>query len=123
MKSVPKLIRRFVGILIFSTLLLIVLNIILFILVTLRQKPNASPWQTAAETAQNIQAADGSYILSEDLADALTAQDIWAVFIENDTRQTVWQTNNLPDGIPSSYTLSDIAGLTRGYLGDYPTFT
>lgn len=123
MKSVPKLIRRFVGILLFSALLLIALNILLFVLITLRQKPNASPWHTAAEAAQKLQAYDGRYSLPEDLADTLAAQNIWAVFIEDDTKQTVWQTDNLPEGIPSSYTLSDISALTRGYLCDYPVFT
>lgn len=123
MKSVPKLIRRFVGILLFSALLLIILNILLFMIITLRQKPNAYPWHTAQEAAQKLQVLDGRYRLPDDLADTLVSQDIWAIFIENETRQAVWQTKNLPDGIPSSYTLSDIAGLTRGYLCGCPTFT
>lgn len=29
----------------------------------------------------------------------------------------------MPETVPLSYTLSDIAGLTRGYIDGYPTFT
>ena len=41
MKSVPKLIRRFVGILLLSSILLIILNIVLLVVFTMRQIPNS----------------------------------------------------------------------------------
>lgn len=124
MKSVPKLIRRFVGILLLSSILLIILNIVLLVAFTLRQMPNAQPWQTAEEVATALyQTEDGNYVLTDEMALELKEANVWGIFIDNDTKQVVWKTENLPDTVPTTYTLSDIASLTRGYISDYPTFT
>lgn len=124
MKSVPKLIRRFVGILLLSSILLIILNVVLLVAFTLRQMPNAQPWQTAEEVATALyQTEDGNYVLTDEMALELKEANVWGIFIDNDTKQVVWKTENLPDTVPTTYTLSDIASLTRGYISDYPTFT
>ena len=49
--------------------------------------------------------------------------DTWAIFIDNTTMNVVWHTDDLPETIPMSYSISDIARLTRGYIDGYPTFT
>ena len=54
MKSVPKLIRRFIAILLLSTILLFFLNIIVLFTLNLKQTPGASPWTTALETADAL---------------------------------------------------------------------
>ncbi|MCD7827241.1 MAG: HAMP domain-containing histidine kinase [Clostridiales bacterium] len=124
MKSVPKLIRRFVGILLLSSILLVILNIALLVIFTMKQLPNAQPWQTAEEVVNALhQTADGNYVLTDEMALELNEADVWGIFIDNDTKQVVWKTDNLPDTVPTTYTLSDIASLTRGYISDYPTFT
>lgn len=123
MKSVPKLIRRFVGVLLFSSLLLICLNVLLLVIITYRQMPNASPWNTAEETAAAIKYTDNGYALPEDINTDLTSQGIWAILIDNDTLNAVWHTEGLPDTIPTKYTIADISSLTRGYIDGYPTFT
>lgn len=123
MKSLPKLIRRFVGILLCSVLLLMVLNLSLFAAVVARQNANRSPWQTAQDAAEGLRAVHGGYVLDSGIAGELASQDVWAIFLENGTLRAVWQTENLPDSIPLTYTASGIASLTRGYLDGYPTFT
>lgn len=124
MKSVPKLIRRFVGILLFSCVLLLLLNLILLILFMAEQTPNVYPWKTAEEIAAALQRMDdGTYALPAAAAAELEESGAWAVLIDDETKRVVWQTERLPDTIPCSYTLSDIAGLTRGYIDGYPTFT
>lgn len=123
MKSVPKLIRRFVGIMLLSSILLIILNFILLAVYTVSQAPNAYPWKTAEEVADNLLQNENGYRLSEDVSLELKNSDIWAIFIDNKTMQVVWQTDNLPETIPMSYSVSDIASLTRGYIDGYPTFT
>ena len=123
MKSMPKLIRRFVGILLLSFLLLLVLNFTLLIVFTLRQTPNARPWKMAEDVAGALTQTDsGAYVLPEDLRLALKNDGAWAILIDDSTRQVVWQTEDLPETVPLSYTLSDIAALTRGYIDGYPTF-
>ncbi len=123
MKSVPKLIRRYVGILLLSCVLLLVLNFVLLFILVKGQVPNAHPYTTAAETADALQQTNnGKYILPEIITSELKESNVWAIFIDNETKQVKWHTDNLPETIPLSYTLSDIASLTRGYIDGYPTF-
>jgi len=123
MKSIPKLIRRFIGILLLSSLIIIALNFILLIVFTLNQAPNASPWQTAEEVAAGLrQNSDGSCSLPAEMALSLVNDNIWAIYIDVRTMQVIWQTDNLPENIPTTYTVSDIVSLTRGYIDGYPTF-
>lgn len=123
MKSVPKLIRRFVGIMLLSSVLLIILNSALFVVYTLNQAPNSHPWKTAQEVADHLSQNENGYVLNEDTTLELQNTNVWAIFIDNATMEVVWQTDNLPETVPMSYTVSDIAGLTRGYIDGYPTFT
>lgn len=123
MKSVPKLIRRFLAILLLSTTLLFFLNIIVLATLSLSQTPGASAWTTALETGGALtKTADGGYVLAEENAAELKEEHVWAILIDNTTRQVVWHTDDLPPGIPLEYTLAGIASLTRGYIMDYPTF-
>ena len=77
----------------------------------------------ARQTGKAFQASENGYTLQEDISTQLKQQDVWAFVIDNDTLQIVWKTENLPDTIPTSYTLSDIADLSVGYLDGYPTYT
>lgn len=123
MKSIPKLIRRFVGIMTLSIILLVSLNITFFAIVFVRNTSTFSPWDMAGHVAATLQLTDGGYSISDDVMVKLKEENSWAFLINNDTRQVVWRTDNLPDNIPMEYTLSDIAELTRGYIDGYPTFT
>lgn len=123
MKSIPKLIRRFVGIMMLSTLLLVILNVTFYAVVFVKNTSAFSPWDMAEQAACALQLTDMGFYLPDDIADSLKEQNIWAVLIENDTQKVIWHTNHLPDNIPMQYTLSDIAELTRGYIEGYPTFT
>ena len=123
MKSIPKLIRRFVGIMTLGTILLITLNITFFAAVFVRNTSTFSPWDMAEHAADTLQLTDGGYSISDDVSAKLKEENAWAFLIDNDTRQVVWRTDHLPDNIPMQYTLPDIAELTRGYIDGYPTFT
>ncbi len=122
MKSVPKLIRRFVGIMLLSIVLLILLNVLFYALLFVKT-PTISAWDVADMTAAALQLTENGYSLSDDMAAKLKEQNVWAILIDDNTRQFLWQTDDLPDNIPTQYTLSDIANLTWGYLDGYPTFT
>ncbi len=123
MKSIPKLIRRFMGIMTLSIILLVILNITFFAILFVRNASTFSPWDMADHAAAALQLTDGGYSLSDDIMANLKEENAWAVLIDNDTRQVVWHTDHLPDNIPLQYTLWDIAELTRGYIDGYPTFT
>lgn len=123
MKSIPKLIRRFVGIMTLSIILLVMLNVVFFAAVFVRNTSTFSPWDMADHVAAALQKTADGYVLSDGVMAKLKEQNAWAIFISDDTRQVVWQTDNIPGSIPMQYTLSDITGLTRGYIDGYPTFT
>ena len=123
MKSIPKLIRRFVGIMTLSIILFVILNVAFFAIVFVRNTSTFSPWDMADNAAAALQLTDDGYSISDDVMVELKEQNAWAILINNDTRQVVWQTDNLPNNVPMQYTLSDIAELTRGYVDGYPTFT
>ena len=123
MKDITKLIRRFVGILLLSTVLIIVLNFIILAVISTSQMGNSRPWTTAKETAEALQETETGYVLSSDMADHLNRENAWAIYIDNDTLEVKWHTESLPDTVPLHYTISDIANLTRGYIDGYPTFT
>ncbi len=71
MKSVPKLIRRFVSIMFLSSVLLIILNFILLVVYTLNQKPNVYPWATAEEVAGSLSYNNNGYVLSGDTGEKI----------------------------------------------------
>ncbi len=123
MSSITKLIRRFVGILSLSSVLVLALNIILLSVIASLQTPSTGPWTTAKETGQALQKTDSGYALPAEMTEELKAQNAWAIYIENETMQVLWHTEGLPAEIPMQYSISDISNLTRGYLADYPTFT
>lgn len=126
MKSVPKLIRRFAGVLLLSSVLIVIINFIILALLIVWQSPDktTSPYNIAKKTGESLQVLDnGEYALSEEISSKLAENDIWAILIDNDTAQVTWKTQNVPASIQSKYTLSDIANLSVGYLDGYPTYT
>lgn len=123
MKSVPKLIRRFVGLLLFSFVLVVILNVAIFAIIASKQIENGHPWSTAEEMAAALQVTESGYALPDAAVQELHSDGARAILIDNSTHEVVWHSDHLPDSIPTSYTLSDIASLTRGYIDGYPTFT
>lgn len=123
MRSITKLIRRFVGILSFSSVLILVVNLIILVVLASNQSSSSGPWTTARETEKALQKTENGYALSEEMTQTLKAENVWAIYIDNETMRVVWHTEELPAEIPVEYTISDISNLTRGYLADYPTFT
>lgn len=122
MKSVPKLIRRFIGIMLLSTFLILLLNLAVLTFVGSEQTPNSSPYTTADEVANLLKKNGTEYVLDNTAQRELQKNDVWAIFIDNDTHRVVWHTDNLPPNIPTEYSLSDISNLTLGYIEDYPTY-
>lgn len=122
MKSVPRLIRRFIGLLFSGMFLLLLLNILLLYLVTKEQIPSSSPYTTAQEAAGALTRAEAGCFLGQDVLEMLREENAWAFFIDNDTHRVIWHTEDIPADIPMEYSLSEVSDLTLGYLRDYPTY-
>lgn len=123
MKGIAKLIQRCIGILSFSTLLILILNILLLIAISATQTASVGPWTTAEQTAQALRQEGNEYVLSEKMAAQLQSENAWAIYIDDQTLEVKWHTEDLPETVPLSYTASGIANLTRGYIDGYPTYT
>lgn len=123
MNGMAKLIRRCVGILSVSTFLILMLNVCLFLAISMKQTANAGPWTTAQETAQALRQEKDRYVLSKEMELELASEHAWAIYIDNETLKVQWHTKELPKTVPMCYTASDIAQLTRGYIDGYPTYT
>ncbi|MDE6015237.1 MAG: HAMP domain-containing histidine kinase [Acetatifactor sp.] len=122
MKSVPKLIRRFVGILMISSVLILILNLVLLFVVGMSQTASGSPYTTANEIGAALQRTGDGYVCDAALSERLEQGEFWALCIDDTTHQVVWSTENLPDEIPRQFSLADVSKLTLGYVKDYPTY-
>lgn len=58
--------------------------------------------------------------VSEEAAQTLQRNQLWAMYL-NPEGQCFWSLD-LPDEVPKSYTLQDIALFSKGYIADYPVF-
>lgn len=126
MKNVLKLIRNFVGLVLFSSFLILLIDLAVLTSLMFKQIPSidSSPYKIARETGKALYLTEqGDYVLSEPMLEKLDKNGAWAFLIDNDTSQMIWHTDNLPSSIPKQYSLSDIADLSIGYLLGYPTFT
>lgn len=126
MKSIPKLIQRFISIFLLSTVLIVLMNIIAFVVLIGSYAPDKemSPYNIAKETGEALQlSASGDYVLSKNMSSKLKNSGAWAILIDNNTLRVVWKTKDVPATIPNDYTLSDVANLSIGYIDGYPTYT
>lgn len=122
MKSVPRLIRRCIGILILYMFLLLLLNILFLYFMTRDLTSSGSPYTTANEVARGLIRTGEDCMLDQDYQELLREEHAWAFFIDNDTHRVIWHTEDLPGDIPMEYSLSAVSDLTLGYIRDYPTY-
>lgn len=123
MKSVPKLLRRFVGILLLSSFFLLLANLVILAVVTAAQAPNGYPWKTAEKAAESMTDTGQGYEMTEKMKQQLKEEQAWAVYVDNHTNACIWHSEGLPAAVPLKFTASEIADVTRGYLDGYPVFT
>lgn len=123
MKSIGKLIRRFCLVFLTAAVLVIVLNVVLFVTLsyTFSQKENNGGWTRAQNIAdQFAQTQEGGYELSEQGQQLLKESRAWAVLVENDTGNVIWESGNLPPSVPRHYTAAELSRAVMGYIEDYP---
>ena len=122
MKDLLKICRRYIIMAVLTVCLVLAVNIIFFFVYVVREKMHkADPyyynWRTE-RLADSLTLGEDGYTLSEDAARKIDDSYAFAMLI-NQQGQVVWS-RNLPEKIPLSYSLTDIASMTRWYLKDYP---
>ena len=125
MKDLFRIYRRYILNAVLIVFLVLLVNFFFFAFYVIREyrlENNSSAYQSALSPTQLSAAltadADGSYSMSEADAARLDSRYAFAMLIAEDG-QVVWS-HHLPEEIPLSYSLTDVAALTRWYLKGYP---
>ena len=115
-KYISKYLLSFIGLI----LVLVAVNIAAFAFTFYnaisRNFGSASPQDMLREIAE-ASSADG---ITDEAETILTANSLWAMYL-NTEGSCNW-TVNLPEELPTEYTIQDIAMFSKGYLKDYPVF-
>lgn len=122
MKDLLKIYRRYILTAGFISILILVFNLLLLFFFLLSQfgyKAAQSYQYSQIDTlSDSLTLENGRYALSEDAGNLIDNDYAFAMLIDPDG-QVIWS-RNLPDDIPCSYTLTEVASFTRWYLNDYP---
>lgn len=120
MKSFGKYISKYLVSFAVFILILFFLNAVVFGLtfqkIVTKDYGDSSPQSMLEMTA----AAATPEQLSDDAVQKLRQNYIWAIYL-NANGQCYWSLD-LPDNVPESYTIQDVALFSKGYIEDYPVF-
>lgn len=128
MKSLFKIIRRYIS----STILLIVFVVLLnilalsYVMLQYEEGLNTMEGTSSTSASQQLEAvasqltetAEGWQITQQGIDVLNENQYVWAMLLD-ENGDAVWEWQ-LPEDFPRSYSLSDVASFSRWYLNDYP---
>lgn len=120
MKSFGAYISKYLASFAAFILLLLFINVIIFV-VAFHKTVTEDYGAASPRTMLELTAASVTHdALSEEAAQRLREQNIWALYLTPDGN-CFWAFD-LPAEIPQSYTIQDVALFSKGYLADYPVF-
>lgn len=120
MKSFIKYLSRFMTSFISIVLILIITNIILFGLIFYKSVMQYHNETTPTNMLDKVAAFSTPEKLTSTMTNTLLQNNIWAIYLNNQGKSN-WSVN-LPNNIPTTYTIQDIAQFSKGYIKDYPIF-
>jgi len=131
MDGTARIIKRYVGTTILIAFTLFVLNLFLLgIWIFKGMREDQPPEQIAKHVAQGLDSLDDShsqmhseeprYSLTSDAVQLLQKSHAWAMLLD-EGGQVVWS-YELPDELPRTYSLTDVAQFSRHYLQHYPVY-
>lgn len=120
MKSMMKILLRYVLSAAGVALILLVINFIVLVTWTI-QNSNIVPTDYAiSDLAKGLRKSEVGYTLSEEANETIKKHFQWAMLLDQEGN-VIWE-ENLPPDLPLKYSLSDVASFTRWYLNDYPVY-
>lgn len=121
MDYIIRLIRRYIGTTVVISLLLLTLNLVMLGTVLFQEAyEKEAPASVLERIAASLVWKDIGYVLGEAEQQWLEQNHAWAMLLSEDGA-VKWE-YRLPEEIPRSYTLSEVAKFSRNYLMDYPVF-
>lgn len=122
MEGIVRILRRFVATTIFVSIFLLIINFILLgTLVFTENYQHPSPEGMVKQVTQGLDKQDDSYRLDEHATGLLQQNHAWAMLLGADGHVR-WD-YSLPNDVPRSYNVVDVAKFSRYYLMDYPVYT
>ncbi|WP_019423102.1 sensor histidine kinase [Paenibacillus sp. OSY-SE] len=122
MEGIIRILRRFVATTIFISIFLLIFNFVLLgTLVFTENYKHPSPEGMIKQVAQGLEKQDDSFQLDEQATELLKQNHAWAMLL-GDKGHVRWD-YHLPNDVPKSYNLVDVAKFSRYYLMDYPVYT
>lgn len=122
MKDLLKIYRRYILTAASVSILIIAFNLLLLFLFLLSQfgyKAAADYQRTRTDIlSDKLTLEKGQYVLPQEAENQIDEEYAFAMLIDQ-SGQVIWS-RNLPDDIPLSYSLTQVASFTRWYLKDYP---
>src|SRR5690606_12707418 len=117
-----RILWRFVGVTLLISFFLLILNFFFLGWVFYRGgEPSDDPQAVARAVAEGLSREGDRYVLDRRAGAFLEKNDAWAMLIDRDGR-VVWD-QSLPEDLPRSYSMTDVARFSRYYLMDYPVFS
>lgn len=120
MKSMLRILGRYVGSAAGIALILLILNAALFLLwVTGAKQENGNSYRVSV-IADGLAKEGEEYTLSESARQAMSVRYEWAMLL-SDSGEILWSLN-LPRELSRTYTIPEVASFTKWYLQDYPVY-
>lgn len=121
MKSLLRIIRRYVFAAFFLIILILFLDIAAYLAMFFGLGGNSYGNRSNLVTvAEQLTETDGLFSLTPEAEDLLASEYAWGMLLDLNG-DAVW-TWNLPGEIPTSFTVPEAASFTRWYLHDYPVY-
>ncbi|WP_313340702.1 HAMP domain-containing sensor histidine kinase [Lacrimispora sp.] len=117
MKSMMKVLSRYVLSAAAVAVLLLVINATVLIVWLFTEK-NDKNYYNISQTANQLTATNDGYELSQSGKTQLEQNQQWAMLLDQEGK-VIWNFM-LPADVPLTYSISDVAGFSRWYLKDYP---
>lgn len=121
MRGIIRILRGFVATTIFISIFLLIFNfVVLGMLVFKEINQRPSPEVVLRQVAQGLNSQNESYDLDEQVTELLQHNEAWAMLLGEDG-QVQWD-YQLPNDVPRTYNLVDVALFSRYYLMEYPVY-
>lgn len=121
MEGIIRILRRFVATTIFVSIFLLIFNFVLLgtlVFKEINQYP--SPEDVLKQVSQGLKKHEDSYLLHELADEILQHNQAWAMLLD-DEGLVQWG-YQIPDDVPRTYNLIDVAKFSRYYLMEYPVY-
>lgn len=121
MEGIIRILRRFVTMPIFVLIFLLIFNFVLLGTVVFEEiNQSPSPESVLKQVGQGLGKQDGGYRLDEHAAELLQHNQAWAMLLD-EYGHVQWD-YHLPNDVPRTYNLVDVAKFSRYYLLKYPVY-